>query len=45
VLPVPDPPLTDGVVMLRPPDEQDLSAIGQGVRDPDVVDLSNMDAR
>jgi RimJ/RimL family protein N-acetyltransferase len=37
VLPVPDPPLTDGVVTLRLPDEQDLSAIEQGVRDPDVV--------
>jgi RimJ/RimL family protein N-acetyltransferase len=33
----PDPPLGDGVVTLRPPDEHDLPAIERGVRDPDVV--------
>jgi RimJ/RimL family protein N-acetyltransferase len=33
----PDPPLSDGVVTLRPPDERDLDAIDQGIRDPDVV--------
>jgi len=31
-LPVPDPPLGDGVVVLRPPDERDLAAIELGVR-------------
>ena len=36
-LPVPDPPLTDGVVTLRPPREEDLRAIEQGIADPDVV--------
>jgi RimJ/RimL family protein N-acetyltransferase len=36
-LPVPDPPLTDGVVALRPPDERDLPAIERGIVDPDVV--------
>jgi ribosomal-protein-alanine N-acetyltransferase len=34
---VPEPPLTDGVVTLRPPDERDLSAIEQGIADPEVV--------
>jgi ribosomal-protein-alanine N-acetyltransferase len=34
---VPDPPLSDGVVTLRPPDERDLPAIDLGVHDPDVV--------
>jgi RimJ/RimL family protein N-acetyltransferase len=34
---VPDPPLTDGVVTLRPPDERDLKAIDLGVHDPAVV--------
>ena len=33
----PDPPLTDGVVTLRPPDEGDLAAIDEGINDPDVV--------
>jgi RimJ/RimL family protein N-acetyltransferase len=33
----PDPPLSDGVVTLRPPGERDLPAIGIGIRDPDVV--------
>lgn len=37
VLSVPDPPLTDGVVTLRPPDESDLSAIERGILDPDVI--------
>jgi RimJ/RimL family protein N-acetyltransferase len=36
-LPVPVPPLTDGVVTLRPPTESDLPAIEQGIADPDVV--------
>ncbi len=35
--PTPDPPLGDGVVTLRPPDERDLPAIEQGLRDPDVI--------
>jgi RimJ/RimL family protein N-acetyltransferase len=34
---VPDPPLSDGVVTLRPPDERDLTAIHLGIHDPDVV--------
>jgi RimJ/RimL family protein N-acetyltransferase len=33
----PDPPLTDGVVVLRPPTEQDLPAIERGIWDPEVV--------
>ena len=33
----PDPPLADGVVSLRLPDERDLGAIEQGLRDADVV--------
>jgi CubicO group peptidase (beta-lactamase class C family) len=36
-LPVPVPPLTDGVVTLRPPDESDLPAIEQRITDPEVV--------
>lgn len=36
-LPVPDPPLTDGVVSLRPPEERDLPAIERGIHDPDVI--------
>jgi RimJ/RimL family protein N-acetyltransferase len=36
-LPVPDPPLSDGVVVLRPPDERDLPAIGRALTDPDIV--------
>jgi len=31
------PPLTDGVVTLRPPSERDLPAIEHGIADPDVV--------
>jgi len=34
---VPDQPLSDGVVVLRPPGEQDLPAIKRGIADPDVV--------
>jgi RimJ/RimL family protein N-acetyltransferase len=34
---VPDPPLSDGVVTLRPPEERDLNAIDLGIHDPDVV--------
>ena len=33
----PDPPLGDDVVTLRPPEERDLEAIDQGIRDGDVV--------
>jgi RimJ/RimL family protein N-acetyltransferase len=33
----PDPPLSDGVVTLRPPDEGDLAAIDLGINDPEVV--------
>jgi RimJ/RimL family protein N-acetyltransferase len=36
-LPVPVPPLTDDVVTLRPPSEDDLAAIERGIADPDVV--------
>lgn len=37
VLEPPDPPLTDGVVTLRPPDDRDLDAIAQALVDRDVV--------
>lgn len=37
VLVPPDPPLSDGVVTLRPPDERDLDAIAQALVDRDVV--------
>ena len=33
----PDPPLTDGVVTLRPADERDLGAIERGITDPEVI--------
>jgi RimJ/RimL family protein N-acetyltransferase len=33
----PDPPLTDGVVWLRPADERDTHAIERGITDPEVV--------
>jgi hypothetical protein len=33
----PDPPLTDGVVWLRPADERDAHAIERGITDPEVV--------
>ena len=33
----PDPPLGDGIVSLRPPDERDLEVIEQGIHDPDVI--------
>jgi ribosomal-protein-alanine N-acetyltransferase len=36
-LAIPDRPLSDGVVTLRPPREDDLRAIGRGISDPDVV--------
>ena len=36
-LAAPDPPLSDGVVTLRAPDERDLEAMDQGIHDPDVV--------
>ena len=36
-LAVPDRPLNDSVVNLRPPREDDLPAIGRGITDPDVV--------
>lgn len=34
---IPDPPLGDGVVGLRLPEERDLPAIERGVHDPDVI--------
>jgi [ribosomal protein S5]-alanine N-acetyltransferase len=37
MLRVPSPPLSDGVVTLRPPDERDLAAIDLGIHDPEVV--------
>jgi ribosomal-protein-alanine N-acetyltransferase len=33
----PDPPLSDGRVTLRPPDERDISAIDTGIHDAEVV--------
>jgi RimJ/RimL family protein N-acetyltransferase len=33
----PDPPLTDGVVTLRPPDDRDVDAIARALVDRDVV--------
>jgi RimJ/RimL family protein N-acetyltransferase len=36
-LPTPDPPLGDGVVMLRPPDRRDFPAIERGLGDPAVI--------
>lgn len=33
----PDPPLSDGVISLRPPDQRDLGAIERGINDRDVV--------
>ncbi len=33
----PDPPLTDGVVTLRPAADRDLGAIERGITDPEVV--------
>ena len=36
-LAVPDPPLSDGVVALRVPSEQDLPAIERRMVDPDVI--------
>jgi RimJ/RimL family protein N-acetyltransferase len=33
----PDPPLSDGIVTLRLPDERDLTAIDLGIHDPAVV--------
>jgi RimJ/RimL family protein N-acetyltransferase len=33
----PDPPLTDGPIRLRPPDERDIDAIDRGITDPDVI--------
>jgi RimJ/RimL family protein N-acetyltransferase len=36
-LAVPDPPLSDGVVALRVPSEQDLPAIERRMVDPDIV--------
>jgi [ribosomal protein S5]-alanine N-acetyltransferase len=37
VLEAPDPPLSDGVVTLRPSDDRDLGAIERGTADPDVI--------
>ena len=37
MLPVPEPLLSDGVVTLRPPREDDLVAIERGLVDPDVI--------
>ena len=36
-LPVPVPPLTDGLVTLRPPSDNDLPAIEQRIADPEVL--------
>jgi ribosomal-protein-alanine N-acetyltransferase len=36
-LPIPDPPLYDGVVTLRPPEERDLGAIDRAIHDVDVI--------
>lgn len=33
----PHPPLTDGLIRLRPPDDCDIDAIDRGITDPDVV--------
>jgi hypothetical protein len=33
----PDPPLSDGVVWLRPADKRDTDAIERGITDPEVV--------
>lgn len=37
VIQAPDPPLSDGLVTLRPPEERDLAAIERGIADPDVI--------
>jgi RimJ/RimL family protein N-acetyltransferase len=37
VITAPDPPLSDGVVSVRPPQERDLSALERGIHDPDVI--------
>jgi RimJ/RimL family protein N-acetyltransferase len=37
VLAPPDPPLSDGSVTLRAPEERDLAAIERAIRDPDVI--------
>jgi RimJ/RimL family protein N-acetyltransferase len=37
VLVAPDPPLSDGVVTLRLPEERDLAAIERGIRDREVI--------
>jgi RimJ/RimL family protein N-acetyltransferase len=36
-LAVPDPPLGDSLVSLRPPDERDIAAIERGAHDADVI--------
>jgi [ribosomal protein S5]-alanine N-acetyltransferase len=36
-LPIPDPPLGDSLVSLRPPERRDLPAIERGISDPDVI--------
>jgi ribosomal-protein-alanine N-acetyltransferase len=36
-LPLPDPPLSDGTVTLRLPEERDLEAMERGINDPEVV--------
>ena len=33
----PDPPLTDGIVLLRPSEPRDIPAIDAGIHDPDVI--------
>lgn len=33
----PDPPLTDGIVLLRASEARDLPAIEAGIHDPDVI--------
>jgi hypothetical protein len=36
-VPVPDPPLGEGVVTLRLPEERDIGALERGINDPEVI--------
>jgi len=42
VLEYPQPPLTDGVVLLRPWDERDLSILEQASRDAYVAEIEHL---